>query len=153
MKALQILMEDARCFELVIPTARLRPDSSSGETPPGGVRRYADGAAALHMAPGRWLLVGRAVEWESAALVTAQACGGSLVDVSGKWLRLSVTGAQAQSHLARFLSVTQVLQDRGCAPVSVLECPALLARCERGFELWTTRSWAMWLHETLLASR
>jgi hypothetical protein len=148
MKAVEILMEQARCQELVIPS-RLRADASPAAGPPGSVRRYPDGAAVLHMGPGRWLLVGDAALREAALVFAAQACGGSLLDVSGKWLRLSVTGAQAQDCLLQYLNVTQVLHGRGCAPVGILDCPTLLARCEGGFELWTTRSWATWLHESL----
>jgi sarcosine oxidase gamma subunit len=149
MRALEILMEAAGCHELVVPTARLRADPSLAAQPPGSVRRYADGAAVLHMGPGRWVLAGPALERESALVASAQACGGSLLDVRGKWLRLSVTGAQAQDWLSRYLNVAQVLRCRDCAPVSILDCPTLLARCERGFELWTTRSWAQWLQESL----
>jgi heterotetrameric sarcosine oxidase gamma subunit len=149
MKALEILLEEVRCHELIMPTSRLRAAPSSGAQPPGSVRRYADGAALLHMGPGRWLLVGHAQEREAALVVTAEASGGSLLDVSGKWLRLSVTGAEAERHLARFLNVTQVLHERDCAPVTILDCPTLLVRGERGFELWTTRSWARWLRESL----
>jgi heterotetrameric sarcosine oxidase gamma subunit len=152
MKAPEILIEEARCYELVFPTSRLGALPLSGGQPPGSVRRYADGAAVLHMGPGRWLLVGQAIQRESTAVVAAAAAGGSLLDVSGKWLRLSVTGAGAERHLAQFLSLTQALHARDCAPVSILECPTLLARCERGFELWTARSWARWLHQTLTVS-
>jgi sarcosine oxidase gamma subunit len=151
MKALEIRIEEAPCHELTIPAA-LGAARSPAAQAPGGVRRYADGAAVLHMAPGRWLLVGAAISWESATLVTAQAHGGSLIDVSGKWLRLSVTGAEAHDHLSRFLNLTQLLRDRDCAPVSILDCPTLLARYDGGFELWVTRSWAKWLHESLIAA-
>jgi sarcosine oxidase gamma subunit len=149
MTTLEILTEEARCQELVIPTSQLRTVPSFASGPPGSVRRYAQGTAVLHMEPGRWLLVGHATEREPTLVVTAEAAGGSLLDVSGKWLRLSVTGADAESRLAQFLSVARVLRDRDCAPVSILDCPTLLARCERGFELWTTRSWARWLQESL----
>jgi sarcosine oxidase gamma subunit len=148
---LQILVEEARCHELVFPTSRLRTAPGDAAQSAGSVRRYADGAAVLHMGPGRWLLVGHAIMRESAAVVTAQASGGSLLDVSGKWLRLAVRGAGAEGHLARFLNLAQALHQRDCAPVSILDCPVLLARCERGFELWTGRSWAQWLQESLSA--
>jgi heterotetrameric sarcosine oxidase gamma subunit len=152
MKTLEVaLAEVARCHELVVPISRLQADPSLAAQPPGVVRRYADGGALLHMGPGRWLLVGRALEWESATVTAAEACGGLLVDVSAKWRRLSVTGTRAELHLSRLLSVTQVLHERGCAPVAVLDCPAVLARCEDGFELWVARSWAAWLHESLSA--
>ena len=141
-------MEETRCHELVVPLSRLAADPSLAAGP-GSVRRYADGAAVLHMGPGRWLLTGHALEREPALVATAEASGGSLLDVSGKWLRLSVTGAEAPGHLSQFLSLRQVLHARDCAPVSILDCPTLLARCERGFELWTTRSWARWLQESL----
>jgi sarcosine oxidase gamma subunit len=152
MKALQIaLAEVAGCRELVIPMSRLRADPSLAAQRPGSVRRYPDGAASLHMGPGRWLLIGRATEWESAIVMAAEACGGLLVDVSAKWRRLSVAGTKAELHLSRLLNVTQMLHGRGCAPVAVLDCPALLAQCEDGFELWVARSWAVWLHESLTA--
>lgn len=151
MSALEIRLEEARCYELVFPSSRL----GAGPSPrgqPGSVRRYADGAAVLHTGPGRWLLVGQAIRQESTAVGAAAVAGGSLLDVSGKWLRLLVTGADAEPCLAQFLSVAQVLHGRGCAPVNVLDCPVLLARCEGGFELWTTRSWAKWLYESLTAA-
>ncbi len=153
MKAVEILVEEVRCHELVVPVSRLPAAAAPGAEPPGSVRRYADGAAVLHVGPGRWLLAGHAIERESSAVVAAQVSGGSLLDVSGKWLRLCVTGAQAQGHLSHFLNVTQVLHGRDCAPVTILDCPTLLARRERGFELWTGRSWATWLHESLTRSR
>jgi sarcosine oxidase gamma subunit len=149
MKALKILMEEARCYELILPTAQPEAALPASGQPPGAVRRYPDGAAVLHMSPGRWLFVGQAIQRESTAIVDAAAAGGSLLEVSGKWLRLSVMGADAERHLAQFLSVTQALHGRDCAPVSILDCPTLLARCEGGFELWTTRSWAKWLHDSL----
>ena len=152
MNALQIaLAEVARCHELIVPISRLNADPSLAAQRPGSVRRYPDGAASLHMGPGRWLLVGRAVEWESATVTAAEACGGWLIEVSAKWRRLSVTGTKAQLHLSRLLNVAQVLHERVCAPVAVLDCPALLARCQDGFELWVARSWAPWLHEALIA--
>lgn len=149
MKAPEILLSAARCHELVIPNSRLRADPAPGSGRPGSVRRYADGAAVLHMGPGRWLLAGQAIMRESALVVAAEASGGSLLDVGAKWLRLSVSGAEAEGFVAQFLSVAQVLHERDCAPVGILDCPALLARCEGGFELWTTRSWARWLQESL----
>ena len=153
MNALEILVERPACYELVIATSRLPADSSVRARPPGRVRRYANGAATLHIGPGRWLLVGRAIERTAAAVAAGRVRGGSLVDVRAKWLRLSVMGPEAQNCLSRFLNVAGVLRDRDCAPVSILDCPTLLARCERGFELWTSRSWGTWLHDLLTRSR
>lgn len=149
MSVLEIVADDPRSYELVMPAYGSRLDPPSHASPLGSVRRYRDASAVLHMGPQRWLLVGHATEHEAASVSAVQASGGALVDVSAKWSRLCVTGTGVQGAVSQLLSIKQVLYNRDCAPVSVLGCPTLLARCELGFELWVTRSWSQWLHESL----
>jgi len=147
------MLPQLACYELVIPACRWRNDSRLGFTAarqPGSLHRPTPQGAILFIAPGRWLVVGDALEAEAQAIARMQAADAAVIDVTAKWCRLHIAGTEAHGSLSRVLDLHQVLGKRDCASVTVLDCPAVLARCEGGYELWVTRSCVEWLCETLV---
>ena len=67
---------------------------------------------------------------------------GTRIDVTGKWERYTVRGPGAARLLACALSLDAVLGNRDCAAVTIFDCPAIVARCRDGFDLWVLSSYA-----------
>ena len=113
-------------------------------TAPGGVRRGAgERAELLHFAPGRWLVPEPAPELSAALEAATNAGAGALIDVSGKWEHLVIAGPGAGRLLASAIAVDAVLERRGCAAVTLFDCPAIIARQGAGFALWVQASYVM----------
>jgi heterotetrameric sarcosine oxidase gamma subunit len=116
---------------------------------PGGVQSGArQQPALLHFAPGRWLApapdAGLGARLEAAAARGA----GTLVDVSGKWVGLELSGPGAARLLAFTVDIEAVLAGRDCAAVNLLDCPAIVVRAAPGFRLWVQSSYAGHFHAT-----
>ena len=111
---------------------------------PGAVRRAADGCAdLLHFAPGRWLVVSPDAELRARLDAYVAASAGVLVDVAGKWRTVAFSVADGARTLAKGIAVDVVLQGRGCAALSLFDCPAVLARNNATFDLYVQSSYAM----------
>jgi heterotetrameric sarcosine oxidase gamma subunit len=95
----------------------------------------------LHFAPGRWLAPDPKPELAALLQAAASAGTGTLVDVTGKWDRVIVSGAQATRVLASTISVDVVLNDRGCAAATLFDCPAIVLRQGTAFTLWVQSSY------------
>ena len=143
------------CYELVELTigAQLSAVASSpgGSLPwpsvPGAVHVAADGRLeALHFAPGRWLLPEPSAELLAAV---ADQSAATLVDTEGKWQRRSLRGSGAMRLLAAAADVEEMLKGRGCAALSLFDCPAIIARAPGSIELWVQSSYARFLDEQL----
>ncbi|HTT02964.1 MAG TPA: hypothetical protein VMG11_12840 [Steroidobacteraceae bacterium] len=148
------ILPQAPCLELTLPTGL------HGAGPglafmlamrPGAIQRLSPTGAILFIAPGRWLLTGDVLESQAQELSVLRECGACLVDISAKWCRFELAAARAPECLSRVIDVAQVLDGRDCAAVTILDCPALLARSGAGYELWVMRSFAQWLYERLIA--
>jgi sarcosine oxidase gamma subunit len=104
---------------------------------------------ALNFAPRRWLLREATPE-----LLDKIASGTAvLVDVSGKWQRIYLTGPQASPTLHRAIAVESVLAGRACAAVRIFDCPCVLARAKDGFDVWVEASYAEALRASLDTAR
>ena len=91
-------------------------------TAPGGVRRSAaDRPELLLFAPGRWLAPDPDAAMVALLEAAASAGAGSLIDVTGKWESLVVSGTGAGRLLASALAVDAVLAGRGCAAVTLFD--------------------------------
>ena len=105
---------------------------------PGTVTGTDDGGSSLYFAPGRWLLVAPSAAFE--ARIRAAAQWGSWVEVTGKWVAMTLQGPGAQRVLASTIDVEATLQDRECAAVTLFDCPSILVRDELGFTVWVHAS-------------
>lgn len=116
---------------------------------PGAVRRDArQQPSLLHYAPGRWLAPACNTEQQAMLEAAAVAGVGVLIDVTGKWSGLDLSGPGAARLLAFTIDIDAVLADRECAAVTLLDCPAIVARSASGFHLWIQASYATHFLET-----
>ena len=116
----------------------------SWPTAPGGVRRDAQQRPELlHFAPDRWLALDPAAEVTALLGAAVDAGAGVLVDASGKWEELLISGPGAARLLASAIAVEAVLERRGCAAVTLFDCPAVLARQSENLVLWVQSSYAV----------
>jgi len=96
----------------------------------------------LHYAPGRWLLPDPDRDLRG-RLETAVASGfGVHIDVAGKWAAMLLTGPDARRVLASTIDIAAVLANRGCAAVSLFDCPAVAMRDADRYRLWVAASFA-----------
>jgi heterotetrameric sarcosine oxidase gamma subunit len=116
---------------------------SAGALAPGSMRRAADGRpAALHFAPGRWLLPDPDAELD-AWLTNAAASGiGAAVEVEGKWMAMALDGPDAARLLSSTIDAAAVLESRDCAAVALFDCPAVLATSAQGYIVYVQSSYA-----------
>lgn len=96
----------------------------------------------LHFAPARWLLPDPGEELLALVAAAVEAGAGTVVDVSGKWQPMLMTGSAAARVLASAVDVQAVLAGRGCAALTLFDCPLVLARAGGGFALWVRASYA-----------
>ena len=76
-------------------------------------------------------------------LEAAAATGtGVLIDVTGKWSAFELSGPGAARLLAFTIDIDAVLAGRECAAVTLMDCPAIIARSGDGFRLWVQASYA-----------
>ncbi|MGB8692664.1 MAG: hypothetical protein WCD08_04070 [Steroidobacteraceae bacterium] len=98
------------------------------DAPPGAALSSDSLGLALHFAPARWLLLDTA-----AALVDAAVQSGALaVDVEGKWTFIELAEPHAKRALSAAVNVEAVLDGRDCAAAILFDCPAVIARRDRG---------------------
>ena len=115
----------------------------SWPTAPGGVRRDAlQRPELLHFAPDRWLAPDPVAEVTALLGAAVDAGAGVLVDATGKWEELVIAGPGAARLLASAIAVEAVLERRGCAAVTLFDCPAVFARQNEDFVLWVQSSYA-----------
>jgi glycine cleavage system aminomethyltransferase T len=113
-------------------------DSLGLPSRPGAVTGIDDGGSSLYFAPGRWLLVAPSPACEERIRAAAQ--WGSWVEVTGKWVAMTLQGPGAQRVLASTIDVEATLQDRECAAVTLFDCASILVRDELGFTVWVHAS-------------
>ena len=82
----------------------------------------------LPTAQGRWLWL----EPDAGRLPELLERGLIVVDVDGKWVTYAAEPHVARRILAAALDVDEVLRLRGCASVTLFDCPAVLARLDGG---------------------
>ena len=152
-----------RCFELAVTGAVDAAALGEGwPVEPGACSRDATGnAEMLHFAPGRWLLP--APSPQLLARVSDRP-GVECIDVEGKWQRRLLRGDRALRALAAGADVEAMLANRGCAAMSLFECPVIVA-CHGGrndnarggfggdaLDLWVPSSYATFMDEQLAAA-
>jgi len=127
------------CMELVCAPPR--------HAAPGAVPGLEAHGAALHVAPGRWLLLGA----DAQAVAAAVAAGAVAIDVEGKWRCFELRGARAVSLLSAGVNVAEILEGRDCAAVPLFDCPTVIARHSRdhGFDVYVHASYAASLRAAL----
>lgn len=95
--------------------------------------------APLAIAPGRWLWLNADAD-ETAGKLGASAC---VVDVEGKWTAFACGGPRARRALATAVDIDRALQARGCASLTLFDCPVVLVRTEPdGFVVCVHSSYA-----------
>ena len=105
---------------------------------------------ALHFAPARWLLLDTA-----ATLVdTAVQSGALAIDVEGKWTLIELPAPHASGTLSAAVNVEVVLDGRDCAAATLFDCPAVIARRDRGesFLVCVHSSYAFSFNAALVAA-
>ena len=135
--------DPAACLEFIAPRAADLGWLGAGwPVAPGAVRRAADGRIELlHFASGRWL-VPEPTAALRVVLDTRVAEGlGAIVDVEGKWCRLTLAGPGAARLLASGTSLEGVLAGRDCAMLRLFDAPVVLARGAECFEAWVQASY------------
>lgn len=120
----------ARCVELVFAPAHGAPRPAPWRAAPGSVRHLDSGAAALHFAPARWLLID-AVEPSLQAAVDS---GALVFDVAEKWRLCRLSAALGTKVLPAALDLAGILAGRDCAAVTLFDAPAIVARLAAGEE-------------------
>jgi len=109
---------------------------------PGGGWRNDDGRLCrLQFAPGRWLLPEPSAASEALLDAAARAGLGTKIDASGKWEHVVIGGPGAARLLACAIEIESVLEQRECAALRLFDCPAIVARCDDGYELWVQSSY------------
>lgn len=117
--------------------------AAAWSAPAGHVECGPDGhARLLHFAPRRWLVVGRDAAIDERLRVAEQAGVGVRSDVEGKWEAMVLAGDDAARALAGSIDIAGVLAGRGCAAVTLFDCPAIVQRAGGEFRLWVTASCA-----------
>jgi len=135
-----------RCFELTAFRLHDLPDMDEYlPVEPGAVRGDDEGRKHLHFSPGRWLTLCAAASAARRILPATLA----VVDVSGKWHLLRLTGADAENVLRFQLAVDGIFAGRACAAVTVFDCPAVIERHSAGFDVWTHASYSEHLRDAL----
>lgn len=110
---------------------------------PGAVTRDGDeGACLLQFAPGRMLAPDPSAATEALLDAAASTGAGTRIDVTGKWERYIIRGPGAARLLACTVELNAVLDKRDCAAVTLFDCPAIVAKCGDGFDLWVQSSYA-----------
>ena len=95
--------------------------------------------APLAIAPGRWLWLNADAD-ETAGKLGTSAC---VVDVEGKWTVFTCGGPRARRALATAVDIDRALQARGCASLTLFDCPVVLVRTEPdGFIVCVQSSYA-----------
>jgi len=95
--------------------------------------------APLAIAPGRWLWLNADAD-ETAGKLGASAC---VVDVEGKWTVFTCGGPRARRALATAVDIDRVLRARGCASLTLFDCPVVLVGTEPdGFVVCVQSSYA-----------
>lgn len=123
------------------PTAD--PGLSDWSGTAGAIRRDpAQRTLMLHFAPGRWLVPEPSVETRAMLNKAALAGLGMIVEVTGKYDQLSITGPGATRLLACGIDIEAILQARECAALTLFDCPAVLARAPEGYAIWVQSSYA-----------
>jgi len=117
---------------------------------PGQVNRLWGAGRSLHYAPDRWLIPLPAPSTLEELERAANAGGGVLTEVSGKWLLIRVAGAaiagaaQAEpstTPLAAGFAKELVLKDRDCAALWLFDCPVIVSRDAPDLEIWLEASY------------
>jgi len=100
-----------------------------------------DGAgmpALLHVAAARWFAPQSNLDL-AARLQGAEAFA-CVIEVTGKWAGWHLGGPAAPRLLARTIAIDAVLAERGCAAVTLFDCPAFVARRDGDFLVWVRSS-------------
>ena len=135
--------DPAACLEFIAPRAADLGWLGAGwPVAPGAVDRATDGRVELlHFASGRWL-VPEPTAALRVMLDTRAAEGlGAIVDVEGKWRRLTLAGPGAARLLGSGTSLEGVLAGRDCALLRLFDAPVVLARDAERFEIWVQASY------------
>ena len=129
-------------LEFVAYPSAGRNDDALWPQGPGAVRRDArQQPLLLHFAPGRWLVPDPSAETRALLEHAADGGNGDVVDVTGKWEALMLTGPGAGRLLACDVAVEEVLKDRECAAISLFDAPATVARASGGYAIWVQSSY------------
>ena len=137
-------LPEASVWEFVAyPSAVRNLRAVAWSTAPGAAEISADGSPRrLHYAPGRWLLPDPDRDMQD-QLDAAVASGfGVRLDVEGKWAAILLSGPDARRVLASTIDIAAVLANRGCAAVSLFDCPTVAMRDVDRYRLWVAASYA-----------
>jgi sarcosine oxidase gamma subunit len=129
-----------RCVEVVMS----RPERLAGKggsdlsrALPGAVLREPAARLALHYAPGRWLFIE-----PDAGYLASTASEAHLFDVSGKWCQFRLEGNDARRALSSGCDPDTTLADRGCARLSLFDCPTIVVQLDSTITLCVEASYA-----------
>jgi hypothetical protein len=122
---------------------RVEAEAADWPTDAGAaIRDGDDSACLLHFAPGRVLAPDPSAATEGLLDAAASHGAGSRIDVTGKWKHYIILGPSAARLLACSIELGAVLEKRDCAAVTLFDCPAIVARCRAGFDIWVQSSYA-----------
>ena len=129
-----------RCVEVVIS----RPESLAGKSSsdlsralPGTVLREPAARLGLHYAPRRWLFIEPDEGYLSSISIEAH-----LFEVSGKWCQFRLEGIDARRALSAGCDPDTILADRGCARLSLFDCPTIVVQLDGTITLCVEASYA-----------
>jgi sarcosine oxidase gamma subunit len=118
---------------------------------PGGAQFVAGEPRLLHFAPGRWFAPAATPEIQALFAAASARGDGTPLDVTGKWCGFDIAGTAAGRLLAFSLDVDAALAGRDCAAVTLLDCPAIIARPGANFIAWVQSSYARHFSDTARA--
>jgi hypothetical protein len=129
-----------RCVEVVIS----RPERLAGQASadlaralPGTVLREPAAGLAVHYAPKRWLFIEPDEGYLSSISIEAH-----LFEVSGKWCRFRLEGNDARRALSAGCDPDTTLAGRGCARLSLFDCPTIVVQLNGTITLCVEASYA-----------
>jgi heterotetrameric sarcosine oxidase gamma subunit len=137
-------LPEASAWEFVAyPSAVPNLRAATWSTAPGAAEISADGSPRrLHYAPGRWLLPDPDRDMHGQREAAVASGYGAHIDVEGKWAVMLLSGPDARRVLASTIDIAAVLANRGCAAVSLFDCPAVAMRDVDRYRLWVAASYA-----------
>jgi sarcosine oxidase gamma subunit len=138
-QAAQLVAETIeRCIEVVFSS----PDAAGmaselAQALPGTVVREPAARLGFHYAPHRWLFIDPHEGYLSPSLAQAH-----VFDVSGKWCQFRIEGSGARRALSSGFDLDITVADRGCARLSLFDCPTIVAQLDGHFTVCVEASYA-----------
>lgn len=137
-------LPDSRTYEFkAYAPGLVKPPGARWQGAPGEVRYGADGLPRLlHFAPGRWLVPDPDPDTMALVHEAVDSGIGACMDVQGKWAAMILSGNGVARVLSSAADIAAILTGRGCAAVTLFDCPAVIVNTGAEYRVWVASSYA-----------